>query len=47
MGYIYEAIEDNILGMQLTTGFAQVAHESEVREYFINGKELSKKLLVI
>jgi len=45
MGYIYESIEDNILGMQLTTGFAQVAHESEVREYFINGKELSKKII--
>ena len=45
IGYIYEAIEDNILGMQLTTGFAQVAHESEVKEYFIDEKELSKKII--
>ena len=45
IGYIYEAIEDNILGMQLTTGFAQVAHESEVKRYFIEAKELSKKII--
>jgi len=45
VGYIYEAIEDNILGMQLTTGFAQVAHESEVKSYFIESKELSKKII--
>jgi len=45
IGYIYEAIEDNILGMQLSTGFAQVAHESEVKRYFIESKELSKKII--
>ena len=45
IGYIYEAIEDNILGMQLTTGFAQVANESEVKRFFIDGKELSKKII--
>jgi len=45
IGYIYEAIEDNILGMQLTTGFAQVANESEVKKYFIEAKELSKKII--
>jgi len=45
IGYIYESIEDNILGMQLTTGFAQVANESEVKEYFIDAKELSKKII--
>jgi len=45
IGYIYESIEDNILGMQLTTGFAQVAHESEVKRYFIEAKELSKKII--
>ena len=32
VGYINEAIEDNIFGMQLMTGFAQVATESEVKE---------------
>ena len=42
VGYINEAVENNILGMQLMTGFAQVATENEVRKYFIEGKELSK-----
>ena len=40
-----EFIEDNIFGMQLMTGFAQVATESEVKKYFIEGKELSKKIV--
>jgi len=30
VGFLNEAIEDNIFGMQLMTGFAQVATESEV-----------------
>jgi len=38
VAYIYEAIEDNIFGIQLMTGFAQVARESEVKKYFIEGK---------
>jgi len=45
IGYIYDSIQDNISGMQLTTGFAQVAHESEVKRFFIEGKELSKKII--
>ena len=45
VGYLNEAIEDNIFGMQLMTGFAQVATENEVRKYFIEGKELSKKII--
>ena len=28
------------------TGFAQVAKESEVKKYFIEGKEISKTLLL-
>jgi hypothetical protein len=43
VGYINEGIEDNIFGMQLMTGFAQVAKESDVKKYFIEGKELAKK----
>jgi hypothetical protein len=43
IGYINEAIEGNIFGMQLMTGFAQVAKENEVKKYFIQGKELAKK----
>jgi hypothetical protein len=31
--------------MQLMTGFAQVAKENEVKKYFIQGKELSKKIV--
>ena len=45
VGFLNEAIEDNIFGMQLMTGFAQVAAESEVKEYFIEGKELAKKII--
>jgi hypothetical protein len=45
VGYLNEAIENNILGMQMMTGFAQVAKENEVKKYFIEGKELSKKFI--
>ncbi|HYE11416.1 MAG TPA: DUF3231 family protein [Patescibacteria group bacterium] len=45
VGYINEAIEANVFGMQLMTGFAQVAKENEVKKYFIQGKELSKKIV--
>ena len=45
VGFINQAIEDNIFGMQLMTGFAQVATESEVKKYFIEGKELAKKII--
>ena len=45
VGFINEAIEDNIFGMQLLTGFAQVATESEVKKYFIEGKEIGKKII--
>ena len=40
VGFLNEAIEDNIFGMQLMMGFAQVAKESDVKKYFIEGKEL-------
>lgn len=46
VGYINESIQSNIFGMQLMTGFAQVAKEDEVKKYFIEGKELSKKIIV-
>jgi hypothetical protein len=45
IGYINEAIGANVFGMQLMTGFAQVAKENEVKKYFIQGKELSKKMV--
>jgi len=47
VGFLNEAIEDNIFGMQLMTGFAQVAKESNVKKYFIEGKELAKKIISI
>ena len=45
VGFINQSIEDNIFGMQLMTGFAQVATESEVKKYFREGKELAKKII--
>jgi hypothetical protein len=45
VGFLVQSIEFNIFGMQLMTGFAQVAKESEIRKYFIRGKELAKKIV--
>lgn len=45
ISYLFTIIETNIFGMQLTTGFAQVAKEKEVRDYFAKGKELAKKVI--
>lgn len=44
VAFIYYAIESNIMGIQLMTGFAQVAKEREITDYFIKGKELAKKI---
>ncbi|MCQ6276404.1 DUF3231 family protein [Bacillus sp. V3B] len=45
VAHLYNAIESNILGMQMITGFSQVANEPEVKKYFIKGKELAKKVV--
>jgi hypothetical protein len=45
VGYINQAIEANIFGTQLLTGFAQVTMENEVKKYFVEGKELAKKTI--
>ncbi|CAN7397839.1 DUF3231 family protein [Rossellomorea sp. LjRoot5] len=45
VAYLYFGIESNTLGMQMMTGFAQVANEPEVKKYFIKGKEVSKKII--
>jgi len=45
VGFLVQTLEFNILGMQLMTGFAQVAKESEIRKFFIKGKELAKKII--
>ena len=44
-GYINEAVEDNIFAMQMLIGFAQVSKESEVKKYFLEGKEMVKKIV--
>lgn len=44
-GILYHAVETNITGMQLMTGFAQCAKDEEVKKYFIKGKEQSKEIL--
>lgn len=41
---IHHAIETNLTGMQLMIGFAQVANNQQVRDHFIKGMELSKKI---
>lgn len=45
VAYLYQAIESNVTGMKLMTGFGQGAKEKEVQEYFFRGKELSKKII--
>lgn len=44
-GLLYHAVETNITGMQLMTGFAQCSKDKEIKKYFIKGKELSKEIL--
>ena len=46
VSYLNESIESNITQMQLLSGFSQVATDSEVKNYFIEGKEISKKLII-
>ncbi|MFY0761963.1 DUF3231 family protein [Metabacillus dongyingensis] len=41
---IHHSIETNLTGMQLMIGFAQVANNQEVRNHFIKGMELAKKI---
>lgn len=43
--YLYQSIQTNTIGMELMTGFAQTAEHTEVKEYLIKGKELSKDIL--
>jgi hypothetical protein len=44
IGLLYQSLEVNIIGVQLMTGFAQVAENDEVKKYFIRGKELAKEI---
>lgn len=41
---IHHAIEANLVGMQLMIGFAQVATDKEVQDYFVTGMKLAEKV---
>lgn len=41
---IHHAIETNLTGMQLMIGFAQVASDKQVKEYFVKGMKMSKDI---
>jgi Protein of unknown function (DUF3231) len=41
---IHHAIENNLVGMQLMIGFAQVAKDKEVKNYLAEGMRLSEKI---
>lgn len=45
VAHVYQSVEGHILETHLLTGFAQVARESEVRDHFMKGKELTKKIV--
>ncbi|UOQ92205.1 DUF3231 family protein [Halobacillus shinanisalinarum] len=42
---MFHAIETNITGMQMITGFAQCANEQEAKKYFSKGSELAKSIV--
>lgn len=43
IGILHHIIESNNIGSQLITGFAQVAQDKAVRDYFVKGKQLAQK----
>lgn len=45
IGYIHEAMESSIFNMKLLKGFAQVATDSKVKKYFIEGMDLSNRII--
>ncbi|SDG92185.1 Protein of unknown function [Alteribacillus persepolensis] len=45
VAHIFHAIETNVTGMQMITGFAQSAHSTEVSKYCKRGMELSKSFI--
>lgn len=45
IGLIYQALESNITGMKLMTGYSQVAQNSDVQKYFLRGKEFAKQIV--
>jgi hypothetical protein len=47
IGILHHGIEVNNIGMQLIMGFAQCTENEEVKQYFVQGKELAKKQIKI
>jgi len=45
IAHIHQAIETNIFGVQMMTGFAQAAAHQDVREYFEEGAELAQRIV--
>ncbi|MGN8844665.1 DUF3231 family protein [Niallia sp. HCP3S3_B10] len=45
VSFLYQSIESNSIGQQLITGFAQVTRDPEIKKFFTQGKELSKKII--
>ncbi|MCT8137895.1 DUF3231 family protein [Anaerobacillus sp. CMMVII] len=45
VAHLHHAIDSNTTGMQMITGFAQCATESEVKRYFNEGAELAKGII--
>jgi hypothetical protein len=45
VAYIYHGIESNVTGLQLITGFAQCATNSEVKKFCTKGAEIAKSFI--
>ncbi|WEG12145.1 DUF3231 family protein [Pullulanibacillus sp. KACC 23026] len=43
--HLFFAIESNIFGMYMITGFAQVASEQDIRNFFEEGKNIAKQII--
>ncbi len=45
VAHMHHAIESNLTGLQMITGFAQCADKNEVKKYFNEGAELAKAVI--
>lgn len=45
ISHLYQSLETNMMGMQLMSGFSQGARHRDVKNYFIEGRELSKQII--
>lgn len=45
IAYLFQTLEVNVFGMQLMAGFAQVAKDKGIKEYFIKGRNLAKSIV--